>query len=177
MLPGVLVAAGPSNNSPGVFRQGSILVGFNKGLSAAQQNSIVAGSSGEEKKHLLSGDVHILHVPPGHELEVIQLLKKTPGIRYAEPDYIQYADGGPLPNDTSVGVQWAVQNTGQNADGTSGIPGADERTQPAWGVTTGTNSVVVAVLDSGTQFSHPDLASNMWSNPGGIGGCASGTHG
>src|SRR5581483_536381 len=177
LVPGALLAAGPANGSPGAFRKGVILVGFNQGISAAQQASVVAGASGKEFKHLLSGDVHLLKVAPGHELDVIKLLKGIPAVRYAEPDYIQYADGGPLPNDASVGVQWAVRNTGQNADGTIGTAGADERTLPAWGVTTGTNSVVVAVLDSGTQYSHPDLASNMWSNPGGIGGCPADTHG
>ena len=85
-----------------------------------------------------------------------------------------------LPNDTYIGLQWAVQNTGQNVNGTTGTSGADERAAAAWRSTTGTNSansVVVAVLDSGVQYSHPDLFTNMWNNPGGIGGCAAGTHG
>jgi hypothetical protein len=82
-----------------------------------------------------------------------------------------------LPNDTYIGNQWAVQNTGQTVNGTTGTAGADERLVPTWSVTTGTNSVVVAVLDTGVQYSHPDLLTNMWNNPGGIGGCAAGTHG
>jgi subtilisin family serine protease len=84
---------------------------------------------------------------------------------------------GALPNDTFIGFQWAVQNTGQTVNGWTGKAGADERALAAWGSTTGTNSVVVAVLDSGVQYSHPDLLTNMWNNPGGIGGCAAGTHG
>ncbi|HUZ47004.1 MAG TPA: putative Ig domain-containing protein [Terriglobia bacterium] len=85
--------------------------------------------------------------------------------------------GGSAPDDTFFGNQWAIQNTGQAVNGVTGTAGADERARAAWGVATGTNSVVVAVLDTGVQYSHPDLAANMWNNPGGIGGCPSGTHG
>jgi subtilisin family serine protease len=82
-----------------------------------------------------------------------------------------------LPNDSHITSQWALQNTGQTLNGVTGTAGADERAASAWSVATGTNSVVVAVLDTGVQYSHPDLVSNMWNNPGGIGGCAAGTHG
>ena len=82
-----------------------------------------------------------------------------------------------LPNDVYIGEQWGVQNTGQTVNGTSGAAGADERLPATWSITTGTNAVVVAVLDTGVQYSHPDLLTNMWNNPGGIGGCAAGTHG
>jgi subtilisin family serine protease len=37
--------------------------------------------------------------------------------------------------------------------------------------------VVVGVVDSGVDYNHPDLAANIWSNPGGVGGCPAGTHG
>ena len=44
-------------------------------------------------------------------------------------------------------------------------------------MSTGTRSVVIGETDSGVDYNHPDLAANIWSNPGGIGGCAAGTHG
>ncbi len=84
---------------------------------------------------------------------------------------------GATPNDPFLGLQWAVNNTGQSVNGTTGVSGADQSTLPAWGVSRGTNSVVVAVLDVGVQYSHPDLLTNMWNNPGGINSCPAGTHG
>ena len=69
------------------------------------------------------------------------------------------------------------QNTGQNVNGTTGTAGADEHSVAAWNVATGSRSIVIAEVDSGVQYTHPDLAANIWSNPGGVGGCAAGTHG
>jgi subtilisin family serine protease len=160
-----------------VYRDGIVLAGFRANISMAQQLSVFASVGAQELRYVQSGDVHVIRVPPGHVLDTVNKLKALSEVRYAEPDFAHYVDGGPLPNDTSVGFQWAVQNTGQSVNGTAGTPGADERTLPAWGVTTGTASVVVAVLDTGTQYTHPDLITNLWNNPGGVGGCPAGTHG
>jgi subtilisin family serine protease len=82
-----------------------------------------------------------------------------------------------VPNDTSFGLEWGLRNTGQSVNGTTGTAGADIDATEAWGVTTGTSSPVVVILDSGIQLDHPDLTANIWTNPGGIGGCPAGTHG
>jgi subtilisin family serine protease len=82
-----------------------------------------------------------------------------------------------VPNDPSFGSQWGFQNTGQSVNGVTGTPGADVDATEAWALTTGDPSAVVVVLDSGVDLDHPDLAPNLWTNPGGVGGCAAGTHG
>jgi len=94
---------------------------------------------------------------------------------------------GATPNDQFFPLQWGDSNTGQsvptqNANeelGSSqkGTPGADDRALSAWGVSTGTRSAVIGELDSGAQYTHPDLAANIWTNPGNIGGCPAGTRG
>jgi subtilisin family serine protease len=81
-----------------------------------------------------------------------------------------------MPNDPSFGSQWALANTGQSVNGVTGTPGADIDATEAWALTTGDPSAVVVVLDSGVDLDHPDLAPNIWTNPG-VGGCPAGTHG
>ncbi|MGI8987953.1 MAG: S8 family serine peptidase [Bryobacteraceae bacterium] len=164
------------NDEVAAFRDGNVLVAFRPDVPPDRQKAILAGVGAAKLKDIGVG-VHVLSVGKGRELGAIQALKARGEIRYAEPDYLHALDGGSLPNDTSVGIQWAVQNTGQNVNGIVGKPGADERLTAAWAIATGSSATVVAVLDSGVQYSHPDLITNMWVNPGGIGGCPAGTHG
>jgi subtilisin family serine protease len=93
------------------------------------------------------------------------------------------------PNDPSFPLQWGEGNSGQSiptqgVEGkeplgppANGTPGADDRALAAWGVTTGSPAIVIAELDTGVEYNHPDLAANIWSNPKGVGGCPKGTHG
>jgi thermitase len=173
---GDLVASGPPNGAEAAYRDGVVLLGFHNGTSAVQQSGALAIAGAVEARRIGAG-VHLLKVPPGRVLDSIRTLRSHPAVRYAEPDYVQTIDGGALPNDTGVAHQWAVQNTGQTVNGVTGTAGADERSLAAWGITTGANSVVVAVLDTGVQYTHPDLLTNIWNNPGGLNGCAAGTHG
>jgi subtilisin family serine protease len=79
-------------------------------------------------------------------------------VREAGPDY--FLSTATIPNDPKFGQQWSLQNTGQQG----GTPGADIRATAAWNVTTGNPSIVVAVMDSGIDYNHPDLYQNIWLN-------------
>jgi hypothetical protein len=91
------------------------------------------------------------------------------------------------PNDEFFTKQWGDHNTGQLVpidegnekfgEPRAGTPGADDRALSAWQVSTGSRSIVIGEADTGVDFRHPDLSANVWSNPGGIGGCPAGTHG
>jgi subtilisin family serine protease len=93
------------------------------------------------------------------------------------------------PTDPSFSLQWGSSNIGQSiptqgvggkeplGPPANGTPGADDRALSAWGITTGSRSIVIAELDTGVEYTHPDLAANIWANPGGVGGCKAGTHG
>lgn len=65
------------------------------------------------------------------------------------------------PNDPLFAEQWSLRNTGQN----NGKAGADICAARAWAKTTGSNEVVVAVLDTGVDYRHSDLAGNIWTRP------------
>jgi subtilisin family serine protease len=81
------------------------------------------------------------------------------GVAYAEPNFI-VSIGTTLPNDPSFGDLWGLHNTGQSG----GTVDADIDAPEAWDITTGSADVVVAVLDTGLDYTHPDLVANMFRN-------------
>jgi len=91
-----------------------------------------------------------------------------PEVEYAEPNYeieqdvVDRSEFIPvLPRDPRFNDQWALANSGQRG----GTEGADISATRAWATTTGSDKVVVAVLDSGVDYTHEDLAPNMWTRP------------
>ncbi|MDX2017086.1 MAG: S8 family serine peptidase [Planctomycetota bacterium] len=89
-------------------------------------------------------------------------------IEYAEPDYVWSV--ARVPNDTQWSQQWGMFNIGQVVNGRIGIPGADIDAPSAWDLRTGDASFRIAVIDSGINADHPDLAGNIFVNPGEIAG-------
>ncbi|MBK7394094.1 MAG: S8 family serine peptidase [Chloracidobacterium sp.] len=69
-----------------------------------------------------------------------------------------------MPNDPLFGDQWALNNLGQDG----GTQRADIDALKAWTKTKGSDEVVVAVLDSGVDFTHVDLKENMWTRPANV---------
>jgi subtilisin family serine protease len=158
----------------GAYENGTVLVGYHAWVADARAAQ-VEQEEGAERSDVVGNRTHVLRVPTGEVATRIAALKRRAEVRYAEPNYILHADV--VPNDPQFGQLWGLRNTGQVVNGTAGTAGADIKAEPAWSVTTGSASVVVGVVDTGIDYTHPDLAANVWSNPGGIGGCAAGTHG
>jgi subtilisin family serine protease len=95
--------------------------------------------------------------------EAMPKLRGKNGILYVEPDYkIRLAST--LPNDPNFAQLWGMHNTGQ----TGGSADADIDAPEAWDIETDASEIIVAVIDSGVDYTHPDLAANMWINPGEI---------
>ncbi len=91
------------------------------------------------------------------------------GVKAVEPNALFKPSA--VPNDPRFLEQWALQNTGQVVPGSgAGITGADVKAPAAWDVTTGSRSVIAAVIDTGVEVNHPDLRANIWTNPGEIPG-------
>jgi len=149
----------------------------------ASQNEVAGiehladADQGERVATVKSGHIVRLHSRSKNVDALITALSKNPNIEYVEPNYLLHLVA--TPNDTSFGQLWGLRNTGQVIGGVAGIAGADISAEGAWNVTTGSASIVVGVVDTGIDYNHPDLAANVWSNPGGKGNaiCAAGTHG
>lgn len=92
----------------------------------------------------------------------IEALKDSGLFEYVEPDY--YDRIFLEPNDAAYldGRLWGLRNFGQGG----GVIGADIAAAAAWDLTTGTNTVVVAVIDTGIRYTHQELEEQMWTNPG-----------
>lgn len=94
-------------------------------------------------------------------------LRQDPSVEAAEPNYRRRVSGGLLPNDPSFSKLWALHNTGQAVMGLTGTPDADIDFPEAWDLARpATSGVVIAVIDTGVNYTHPDLAPSMWRNPG-----------
>ena len=102
-----------------------------------------------------------------------EALLASPDVLHVEPDFPIYLQAAPT--DPMYPVTWSMQNTGQSyptgSGGTaSGTAGADINWRPAWDAGLPTGAVIVAVLDTGVDYNHEDMAANMWINTGEIPG-------
>lgn len=86
-----------------------------------------------------------------------------PGVLFAEPNYIGRATT--TPNDTLFNYQYALANTGQSIGDVPGSPqgkiGADIKAPQGWEGSRGDGSVMIAIIDSGVELTHPDLAGKI----------------
>jgi subtilisin family serine protease len=108
--------------------------------------------------------IYLLHVPIGYDiLSIVHEYLSYSDIVYAEPNGIGFLCN--IPNDTNFSKQWSLHNTGQTYYGTlHGTPDADIDAPEAWDIETGSPDVVIAIIDTGVDYTHPDLAANIWNN-------------
>lgn len=91
----------------------------------------------------------------------IARLRATGHYAYVEPDYLRYLQATPDDPRFVDGSQWALNNTGQGI----GLAGADIKAVTAWDIIHDAPNVVVAVVDTGINLTHEDIAGNLWTNP------------
>ncbi|MCX6924894.1 MAG: S8 family peptidase, partial [Verrucomicrobia bacterium] len=136
-----------------------------QGLQRAQTLSALGGAQITREYKIVPG-LCLVKLPAGQTVgQALLIYNRTAGILYAEPDY-QVKAVSTVPNDARFSELWGMNNTGQ----TGGTSDADIDAPEAWGLNTGSRQVIVAVIDTGVDYTHPDLTNNIWTNPGEIPG-------
>jgi serine protease len=154
-------AAAQADKKKGPRREGELLIRFREGVTEQQKNSLV-GEKGAHRARKLKGNSRVekLELQNGQDEDAVAAeLRQNPAVELVEPNFLISRDQV-TPGDPRFAEQWALQNTGV----TGGQPGADIDAVPAWSTTTGAPTTVIAVVDSGIDFTHPDLQNNQWTN-------------
>ena len=142
-------------------RPGELLMRFRADASEQRRDAVVT-AAGARRGHRLRGgsQVEKIDLTAGQDLaSVVAQLSADPAVEFAEPNFTVHSEQS-APNDQRFGEQWALRNSGQ----AGGQSGADIGADGAWRATTGAPETVIAVLDSGVDFTHLDLARNRWAN-------------
>jgi thermitase len=130
---------------------GEVVVRFGPGVDARARRTALEAARTTRKRWLRLPGAELLSVPLGTTVEAaVRELEAQPQVLYAEPNYI-YGAASTIPNDPRFGELWGLH---EGADHDVDAP-------EAWDLTTGSDSVKVAVVDTGVAYDHPDLAANM----------------
>ena len=160
-----------------------VLVKFRQTTAKATIDALALSLDAEVNRPVGGAGARLIQSRGKNATQLVRELAARADVEYAEPNYVAY--GGLTPNDAQYPELWGLKNTGQNILGVNGTPGADVSAEGAWDLSTGARDNVVAVIDSGIDYNHPDLAANVWTAPVAftvnIGGqninCPAGSHG
>jgi len=147
------------------YAQDQILVKFKPSLSEEMREATVVAYQARKIRRIPRIDVYQLQTPENVSVEeMLYLLERNPDVEYAEPNYIRRL--ALTPNDPFFDYQYALYNPGQAVPPGSpqGIEIPDIKAREAWEETTGNEEVIIAILDTGVDFSHPDLDDKLLLN-------------
>lgn len=143
-----------------------VLVKFKPTLSEQMVTATIKAYQSRELKRIPKIDIYQIQIPEGTTVEeMLYVLKRNPDVEYAEPNYLRYLTI--TPNDTLFSEQYALYNSGQVA-GPPGSPQGKERADikatAAWEETKGDEKIIIAVLDTGVELTHPDIKDKIQSS-------------
>ncbi len=149
------VEAAWAASTPTTYAPDRLLVKYSFGAGIESVGLQAMGVLDAQPLFAAQGQVYLLSLVPGSDvLAMAERLAAAPRVLWAEPDYLAYP-AATTPTDPLFPDQW----------------GLDKIDAPeAWDVTTGSSTVAIAIVDSGIDFTHPDLSGKIWVNPGEIAG-------
>jgi thermitase len=141
---GAVQAGGSGSSSLGEFKAGEVLLRLKEGVSISAVESTLDRYDATRVRSLYHSNVELWRVPEGSELALVEQLNADPSVEFAEPNYLYHAFG--TPNDPEFSRQWAHTLMQSPA---------------VWDITTGSTSITIAIIDTGIDEGHPDLASKI----------------
>jgi len=145
------------------YVKGEILVKFKSGTTSICKRQLHVSNKVEVINEITSLGIQRLKLSANMEVEEgIKIYGDNSSVEYAQPNYIYHLCK--TPDDTGFNELWGLHNTGQTVNSITGTTDADIDAPEAWDLDTGSESVVVAVIDTGTQLDHEDLVDNLWVN-------------
>ncbi|HWI40416.1 MAG TPA: S8 family serine peptidase [Verrucomicrobiae bacterium] len=144
-----LLAAVPATAGSKPSRPGSVIVKYREGTAETHREELRRRHGGRKIREFRELKMEAMRVPEGKDAaEAAAEISADPSVEYAEPDFIVKAMA--TPGDPQFYSQWGLNRIAAPA---------------AWDASTGNPQVVVAIIDSGVDYTHPDLQGNMWVNP------------
>ena len=155
-VPAVARAAGYGRHDADPrFVPGEALVRYAAGTDAGERRELRSAAGVDFEHSLIVSRTQVVTFR-GSVGDAIGRLEDQPGVVDAQPNYVYHALAA-APNDLHFGHLWGLGPT----------PGAG--VLPAWDRSRGAGQVI-AIVDTGVDLTHPDLAGNLWTGPGGIHG-------
>lgn len=149
-----------------------IIVKYRKTASPSALEDLRRGERLKRVKRLGSIRAEVLEVSGRSVKDAVADLNNRPEVEYAQPNYLLYPTG--YGDEPFFGQEWGLHNTGQTITvgpaNKTGAANFDINALEASTVTLGDPNLVVAVIDDGVDFAHPDLAGRQWVNAGESGG-------
>ena len=164
---GTVYAADSKGKEPpkAKYANDSIIVKFKENVKRSERFMLVKSLGGAFKdknddgvddryRNIAKGRIAQLALPKGADpAAMVERLKHNPNIEYAELNYLHFPSV--VPNDPSYSSLWGMQITDA---------------EQGWEMEMGSKDIVVGVIDTGFDYTHPDLAANIWTNPNEIAG-------
>jgi subtilisin family serine protease len=140
-----------------------LIVKFKENAGSSSRAEARRAAGLEKKKDLNLIDAEVDKVKGQSVERAIEALKRRSDVEYVEKDYLNYPSG--YADEPQFSQLWGLNNTGQTINGWPGTSDMDINGKEASTVTQGDQNLLVAVIDTGVDFTHPDLKDRAWKNP------------